>query len=69
MHPSTAPALADGVPIRLNRPAHPRIGRLLLQALLAVFALYLLLPIALLLIGAVGESWTNTLLPTGVTGH
>ncbi|ALX14813.1 ABC transporter permease [Burkholderia cepacia JBK9] len=69
MHPSTAPALADGVPIRRNRPACPRVGRLLLQALLAVFALYLLLPIALLLIGAVGESWTNTLLPTGVTGH
>ncbi|WP_429358193.1 ABC transporter permease, partial [Paraburkholderia sp. GAS32] len=29
----------------------------------------MLLPIALLLIGAFGETWTNTLLPTGVTGH
>ncbi|WP_244306222.1 ABC transporter permease [Paraburkholderia lacunae] len=29
----------------------------------------MLLPIALLLIGAFGETWTNTLLPTGITGH
>ncbi|QVN13910.1 ABC transporter permease subunit [Burkholderia sp. LAS2] len=69
MSESTAPAIADGIPIRRNKPARPPVGRLLLQALLAVFGLYLLLPIALLLIGAVGESWTNTLLPTGVTGH
>ncbi len=61
--------MADGIPIRRNKPARPTVGRLLLQALLAVFGLYLLLPIALLLIGAVGETWTNTLLPTGVTGH
>ncbi|RQR36416.1 ABC transporter permease subunit [Burkholderia sp. Bp9143] len=69
MHPSITPALADGVPIRRNKPAGPRIGRLLLQALVAVFGLYLLLPIALLLIGSVGESWTNTLLPSGFTWH
>ncbi|KVL12336.1 ABC transporter permease [Burkholderia sp. MSMB1826] len=69
MPASTAPAVADGIPIRRNKPARPPVGHLLLQALLAVFALYLLLPIALLLIGAVGESWTNTLLPAGVTGH
>ncbi|WP_246287492.1 ABC transporter permease [Paraburkholderia sediminicola] len=29
----------------------------------------MLLPIALLLIGAFGETWTNTVLPTGVTAH
>ena len=69
MPASTTPAPADGIPIRRNKPARPRVGRLLLQALLAVFGLYLLLPIALLLVGAVGESWTNTLLPAGVTGH
>jgi len=69
MSESTAPAIADGIPIRRNKPARPPVGRLLLHALLAVFGLYLLLPIALLLIGAVGESWTNTLLPAGVTGH
>ena len=28
-----------------------------------------MLPIALLLIGSVGQSWTNTLLPTGFTWH
>jgi len=47
----------------------PSAGRLLLNALVAVFGLYLLLPIALLLVGSVGQSWTNTLLPTGFTGH
>ncbi|ACA93913.1 MULTISPECIES: ABC transporter permease [Burkholderia cepacia complex] len=69
MPASTTPALADGIPIRRNKPARAPVGRLLLQALLALFGLYLLLPIALLLVGAVGESWTNTLLPAGVTGH
>ena len=34
---------------------------------LTLYLLYLLLPIALLLIGAFGEVWTNTLLPTGLT--
>ncbi|AOJ43196.1 ABC transporter permease [Burkholderia lata] len=69
MPASTAPALADGVPISRNRPVRPSAGRFLLHALVAVFGLYLLLPIALLLIGSVGQSWTNTLLPTGFTGH
>ncbi|PCE29846.1 ABC transporter permease [Burkholderia ubonensis] len=69
MHPSTAPALADGVPIRRNNAVRPSAWRFVLQALVAVFGVYLLLPIALLLIGSVGQSWTNTLLPTGVTGH
>ncbi|CAM2181787.1 ABC transporter permease [Burkholderia orbicola] len=69
MPASTTPALPDGIPIRRNKPARAPVGRLLLQALLALFGLYLLLPIALLLVGAVGESWTNTLLPAGITGH
>jgi putative spermidine/putrescine transport system permease protein len=34
-----------------------------------VYGLYLLLPIALLLVGSVGGNWTNTLLPTGTTGQ
>lgn len=69
MHPSTAPALADGVPIRRNNAVRPSAWRFVLQALVAVFGVYLLLPIALLLIGSVGQSWTNTLLPSGFTGH
>ncbi|OMG74387.1 ABC transporter permease [Burkholderia ubonensis] len=69
MHPSTAPALADGVPIRRNNAVRPSGWRFVLQALVAVFGVYLLLPIALLLIGSVGQSWTNTLLPSGITGH
>jgi putative spermidine/putrescine transport system permease protein len=32
-----------------------------------VYGIYLLLPIALLIIGSFGETWTNTLLPTGIT--
>jgi len=32
-----------------------------------VYGGYLLLPMALLLMGSVGNSWTNTLLPTGLT--
>ncbi|KAG8154726.1 ABC transporter permease [Burkholderia catarinensis] len=69
MHPSTAPALADGIPIRRNKSVRPSAWRFVLQALVAVFGVYLLLPIALLLIGSVGQSWTNTLLPTGFTWH
>lgn len=33
------------------------------------YGLYLLLPIALLVIGSAGGSWTNSLLPQGVTGQ
>ncbi|MEN2475804.1 MULTISPECIES: ABC transporter permease [Burkholderia] len=69
MHPSTAPAAAAGVPIRRNKRPRALAGRLLLHAFVAAFALYLALPIALLLIGSVGGSWTNTLLPTGITSH
>jgi len=34
-----------------------------------LYLAYLLLPIALLAIGSAGESWTNTLLPQGLTGR
>lgn len=34
-----------------------------------LYCLYLLLPIGLLVVGSVGASWTNTLLPTGLTGR
>jgi len=34
-----------------------------------IYGLYLLLPITLLLIGSFGGNWTNTLLPTGITGQ
>ena len=33
------------------------------------YGLYLLLPIALLMVGSAGDSWTNTLLPTGLTSR
>lgn len=41
----------------------------MIRAISLVYGLYLLLPIALLLVGSVGGSWTNTLLPSGVTGQ
>jgi putative spermidine/putrescine transport system permease protein len=34
-----------------------------------VYLAYLILPIALLVIGSFGETWTNTLLPSGLTGQ
>lgn len=41
----------------------------MIRGIAVVYAVYLLLPIALLLVGSVGQSWTNTLLPTGLTGR
>ena len=34
-----------------------------------VYGISLLLPIVLLIVGSFGQSWTNTLLPSGVTSH
>ncbi len=34
-----------------------------------LYLTYLLLPIGLLCVGSLGESWTNTMLPTGLTGR
>ena len=41
----------------------------MIRGITLVYAVYLLLPIALLLVGSLGASWTNTLLPTGLTGR
>ena len=41
----------------------------MIRGVALIYGLYLLLPIALLAIGSAGRSWTNTLLPTGVTGQ
>jgi putative spermidine/putrescine transport system permease protein len=38
-----------------------------IRGLSIVYVIYLLLPMALLLIGSFGANWTNTLLPTGFT--
>jgi len=35
--------------------------------ILALYLVYLLMPIVLLFVGSFGEKWTNTLLPSGVT--
>jgi len=40
-----------------------------IRGVAVLYGIYLLLPIALLLIGSVGQNWTNTLLPTGLTGQ
>lgn len=59
---TTAPA----VPFR-QRSTGPFIGRISVHAVVALFTLYLVTPMALLLIGSVGKTWTNTLLPSGFT--
>ena len=41
----------------------------MIRGVAIVYGLYLLLPIALLLVGSFGGNWTNTLLPTGITGR
>lgn len=41
----------------------------MVRGIALIYGLYLLLPIALLLIGSLGQSWTNSLLPSGVTGQ
>lgn len=40
---------------------------MLLRWVTAIYLVYLVVPIALLLVGSFGELWLNTLLPTGVT--
>ena len=42
---------------------------LLIRSVSLIYGVYLLLPIVLLIIGSLGGSWTNTLLPTGITGQ
>ncbi len=41
----------------------------MVRSISIVYGLYLLLPMALLVLGGFGQSWTNTLLPTGFTGR
>ena len=41
----------------------------MIRAVALLYACYLILPMVLLLIGSLGESWTNTLLPSGLTGR
>src|SRR5579859_536947 len=69
MQTPAAPVIQPHVPARHSSGRFASIQRVVLQAVVVLFAIYMLLPIALLLIGAFGETWTNTLLPTGVTGH
>ncbi|CAE6705586.1 hypothetical protein R75461_00839 [Paraburkholderia nemoris] len=69
MQTPAAPVIQPHVPARHSSGRFASIQRVVLQAVVVLFAIYMLLPIALLLIGAFGETWTNTVLPTGVTGH
>ena len=39
----------------------------MIRGISLAYGFYLLLPMALLMIGSMGESWTNSLLPTGLT--
>ncbi len=41
----------------------------MIRGIALIYGLYLLLPIALLMVGSTGDSWTNTLFPSGLTGR
>lgn len=41
----------------------------MIRSISVVYGIYLLLPIVLLMVGSVGSSWTNSLLPTGITSQ
>ena len=41
----------------------------MIRGVALIYGVYLLLPIALLIVGSFGGNWTNTLLPTGITGR
>ncbi|RKF49830.1 ABC transporter permease [Paraburkholderia fungorum] len=69
MQTPVAPAIGPGAPAYRRGGRTVSVGRVALNAVMVLFAIYMLLPIVLLLIGAFGETWTNTLLPSGITGH
>jgi len=48
---------------------NPKLETNVIRGVALIYGIYLLLPIVLLLIGSFGGNWTNTLLPTGVTGQ
>ncbi len=68
--PRHNPAPADAGAVGHAAPS-AKTGLLIwiVRAVAALFLIYLCLPVLLLLIGAFGQTWTNTVLPTGVTGH
>ncbi|KAF1019144.1 MAG: Sulfate transport system permease protein CysW [Paracidovorax wautersii] len=41
----------------------------MIRGVAIIYGIYLLLPIVLLVVGSVGQSWTNSLLPEGLTGR
>ncbi|SOE95425.1 putative spermidine/putrescine transport system permease protein [Burkholderia sp. D7] len=69
MQTPIAPAIRPGVHVHRGSRRPISAGRIVLQLVVALFAMYMLLPIVLLLIGSFGKTWTNTVLPTGITGH
>ncbi|VVD61260.1 ABC transporter permease [Pandoraea anhela] len=64
--PAPADARAAGHSVYRSRTGHLL---WIVRAVAALFLIYLCLPVALLLIGAFGQTWTNTVLPAGMTGH
>lgn len=69
MQTPVAPAIGPDAPAHRRGGRTVSVGRVALNAVMVLFAIYMLLPIVLLLVGAFGETWTNTLLPSGITGH
>ncbi|RRW99427.1 ABC transporter permease [Pandoraea apista] len=65
---SAAPAEAS---VTQHPPRRARTGALVwaVRIVAALFLVYLCLPVLLLLIGAFGQTWTNTVLPVGITSR
>jgi putative spermidine/putrescine transport system permease protein len=69
MQTPVAPAIQPRMPVHRGARRAVPAGRIALQIVAVLFGVYMLLPIVLLLIGAFGKTWTNTMLPAGITGH
>ena len=67
MQTPVAPAIGPSVPLRRGSRRPVSAGRIVLQLVVVLFSIYMLLPIVLLVIGSFGKTWTNTVLPTGIT--
>ena len=65
----TGPARCWGERRKRCEALHPSRHEPARIMVIGLYLSYLLLPIALLLIGSFGEVWTNTMFPTGVSGR
>ena len=64
------PGIESGIAANLNHIAVVIVrSKCVIRGISIIYGIYLLLPIALLIVGSFGNTWTNTLLPSGVTAR